>query len=72
LQKKNEDNLNRIKDQEFELEKERIIQEERSKTNDEIKKELIRQAAAHNNHLAQMLKIQYEELTSLHDKYCLN
>jgi len=36
---------------------------------DEIKKELSRQAAAHNNHLAQMLRIQHDELKAIYEKY---
>lgn len=35
----------------------------------EIKKELSRQAAAHNNHLAQMLRIQHDELEAIYKKY---
>ena len=39
---------------------------------EELKKELSRQAAAHNNHLAKMLKLQQEELESLYEKYLIN
>lgn len=35
---------------------------------EELKKELSRQANAHNNHLAQMLKMQQEELEGLYKK----
>ncbi len=44
------------------------LEAERQRANEELKKELSRQAAAHNNHLAQMLRIQQEELTSLFEK----
>lgn len=40
----------------------------RSQMNEELRKELSRQAAAHNNHLAKMLKLQQEELENLHEK----
>lgn len=45
---------------------------ERIKAGEELKRELARQAAAHNNHLAQMLRIQQEELSSIYDKYDLS
>ena len=44
------------------------IEQEKIKSNDVLTKELSRQAAAHNTHLAQMLRIQQEELTSVYDK----
>lgn len=44
------------------------IEAERQRANEELKKELARQASAHNNHLAQMLRIQQDELQSLYDK----
>ena len=45
------------------------IEIEKQKSIDDLKKELTRQAAAHNNHLAQMLRIQEDELTSIHEKF---
>lgn len=44
------------------------IEEQNQKFQEELRKELSRQAAAHNNHLAQMLKIQQDELNSLYEK----
>jgi hypothetical protein len=45
------------------------IETERQKANEDLKKELSRQAAAHNNHLTQMLRIQHDELQSIFEKY---
>ena len=36
--------------------------------NEELIKELSRQAAAHNNHLSKMLKLQQEELDLFYEK----
>jgi len=68
LQKENESNLYELAKKEFDLEKEEIIEKEKVKTAEDIKKELSRQSAAHNNHLAQMLKMQQDELRAFYDK----
>jgi hypothetical protein len=44
------------------------LEAERERANQELSKELSRQAAAHNNHLAQMLKLQQDELKGLYEK----
>ena len=40
----------------------------RLKADEELKKELSRQAAAHNNHLTLMLRIQQNELSDYYEK----
>ena len=69
LQKQNDENLIALKEKEFSLEQDRLIEAEKLKTTEAIRKELSRQAAAHNNHLAQMLRIQHDELTAFYDRY---
>ena len=44
------------------------IEEMRLKADEELKKELSRQAAAHNNHLTLMLRIQQNELSDYYEK----
>jgi mitofilin len=44
---------------------------ERQKADEILKKELSRQAGAHNNHLSEMLRLQHDELVSLHEKKLL-
>jgi hypothetical protein len=44
------------------------IEDQKLIAKDELLKELSRQAAAHNNHLAQMLRAQEEELLSVFEK----
>jgi len=56
---------------EGEIEKEKLAEDVKEKLNEDLKKELSRQANAHNNHLAQMLKMQQEELESLYKKKLL-
>ncbi len=56
---------------EFELEKDAIAANVKLALYDDLKKELSRQAAAHNLHLAQMLKQQEDELELLYEKFVL-
>lgn len=69
LQKENEISLYSLHRKEFELEKDKTIEKERENAREELRKELARQAAAHNNHLAQMLKMQEQELALIYEKY---
>lgn len=69
LQKENEISLYSLHRKEFELEKDKTIEKERENAKEELRKELARQAAAHNNHLAQMLKMQEQELALIYEKY---
>lgn len=68
LQEQNNDSLRQLNRQEFELEKDKIFEAEKAKTTEAINKELATQAAAHNNHLAQMLKMQQEELAAFYER----
>lgn len=68
LQKQNETYLRQICEQEFRLEKDKLLEAEKLKTNEAISKELASQAAAHNNHLAQMLRMQHNELATFYEK----
>lgn len=68
LKTQNEINLYSLHRKEFELEKDKIIESERENAKEELRKELARQAAAHNNHLAQMLKLQEQELALIYEK----
>jgi mitofilin len=43
------------------------LEAEELKRREEIRQELAKQAAAHNNHLAQMLKLQHEELAAFYE-----
>lgn len=71
LRRRDERNLYEINQKEFQLEKDKTIEAERAKANESLRRELARQAVAHNNHLAEMLRIQNEELESLHKKQLL-
>lgn len=68
LQEQNDENLRKLCRHEFDLEKDKVLEAEKIKTSEEIKQELARQAAAHNNHLAQMLKMQHEELATFYER----
>lgn len=68
LQKQNDHDLRQICQQEFDLEKDNILQEAKNLANQTTNKELGRQAAAHNNHLAQMLKLQQDELQIFYER----
>jgi len=63
--------LRQLHRKEFEVEKDEMRAQEQQKADAELRKELQRQAAAHNNHLAQMLKIQQDELNALYEKKLL-
>jgi mitofilin len=56
---------------EFDLEKEVDRENAKIAMYENLKRELSRQAAAHNMHLGQMLKQQEDELQSLYEKYVL-
>ena len=68
LLKQTEERLREVGRKEFAIEKDQIIEEEKAKSLTELKKELARQAAAHNLHLAQMLRIQEEELQKIYQQ----
>jgi len=68
LQEQNNENLRQLCHQEFKLEKDKLIEAEKLRTNQAVVRELASQAAAHNNHLAQMLKLQQDELLTFYER----
>lgn len=68
VQEQNDKDLRKICQQEFDLEKDKLLKESKVEANETINKELARQASAHNNHLAQMLKLQQDELATFYDR----
>lgn len=68
LQEQNNESLRQLSRHEFALEKDKLLEAEKIKTTEELNRELASQAAAHNNHLAQMLKMQQEELATFYER----
>lgn len=71
MEKDNLTNQVELTKREFEVEKEKLAEVIKNRLQEDLKKELSRQAAAHNNHLAEMLKLQEKELESLYEKKLL-
>lgn len=60
--------LRQLSRQEFSLEKDKLLEVEELKRREAVRLELAKQAAAHNNHLAQMLNLQHEELGEFYER----
>lgn len=68
LQEENNEMLRQLSRQEFGVEKDKLLEAEELKRREAVRQELAKQAAAHNNHLAQMLKLQHEELGAFYER----
>lgn len=68
LQEENNEMLRQLSRQEFSVEKDKLLEVEELKRREAVRQELAKQAAAHNNHLAQMLKLQHEELGAFYER----
>lgn len=68
LQEQNNESIRQLTRGECSLETDKVLEAEKLKANGEIRKELATQAAAHNNHLAQMLKMQQDELVTAYER----